>query len=82
MTNLPEPDKTADLTDELCPYTIVKAKLALEQLADGQVLRVIVSDEESSRELPLNLAYDGHEVLAVNATAHNRSEVIVRKKGG
>jgi tRNA 2-thiouridine synthesizing protein A len=81
MTQLPEPDVTVDLTGESCPYTIVKSKLALEQIAPGQVMSVTVGDAESAQALPLNLAYDGHEVLAVNASPPGRSEVVVRKRG-
>jgi TusA-related sulfurtransferase len=82
MTQLPKPDVSVDLTEDVCPYTIVKSKLALESMAEGQVLSVLVADAESAQALPLNLAYDGHEVLAVNSEPPDRSEVIVRKRGG
>jgi len=82
MTQLPKPDVSVDLTEDVCPYTIVKSKLALESMAEGQVLSVLVADAESAQALPLNLAYDGHEVLAVNSGPPDRSEVIVRKRGG
>jgi len=81
MTQLPKPDRTVDLTGESCPYTIVKSKLALEAMAEGQVINVLVDDPESAQALPLNLGYDGHEVLAVNSAPPDRSEIIVRKRG-
>lgn len=31
-------DDTVDITDVVCPVTFVKAKVALEELDDGQVL--------------------------------------------
>ncbi len=77
----PEPDAAVDLTGESCPYTIVKSKLALEAMSEGQVIRILIDDAESAQALPLNLSYDGHEVLAVNSRPPNRSEVVVRKKG-
>ena len=31
-------DDTVDITDVVCPTTFVKAKIALEQLEEGQIL--------------------------------------------
>ena len=31
-------DDTVDITDVVCPVTFVKAKVALEELDDGQIL--------------------------------------------
>ena len=33
-------DDTVDITDVVCPVTFVKAKVALEELDDGQILAV------------------------------------------
>ena len=33
-------DDTIDITDVVCPVTFVKAKVALEELDDGQILAV------------------------------------------
>ena len=35
-------DQELDLKGEVCPYTFVKTKLALEMMESGQVLLVIV----------------------------------------
>ena len=35
-----EIDDTVDITDVVCPTTFVKAKVALEELDDGQILAV------------------------------------------
>ncbi len=33
-------DDTVDITDVVCPVTFVKAKVALEELDDGQILAI------------------------------------------
>ncbi len=41
-----EIDDTVDITDVVCPTTFVKAKVALEELDDGQILAVRMNDGE------------------------------------
>ncbi|MFQ5795215.1 MAG: sulfurtransferase TusA family protein, partial [Candidatus Bipolaricaulia bacterium] len=45
-------DKEIDLTGEVCPYTFVKTKLALEEMEGGQVLKVTVDYKPASRNIP------------------------------
>ncbi len=75
------PDAQLDIRDEVCPYTFLKAKLALEPMAPGQVLRVIVGDETSARDVPRSLGDAGHAVLAVEAVAPSLWAIRVRKAG-
>ena len=39
-------DDTVDITDVVCPVTFVKAKVALEELDDGQILAIKMNDGE------------------------------------
>lgn len=39
-------DDTVDITDVVCPVTFVKAKVALEELDDGQILSIRMNDGE------------------------------------
>lgn len=32
-----------DLRGERCPYTFIKARLAIEEMADGEILEVILA---------------------------------------
>jgi tRNA 2-thiouridine synthesizing protein A len=52
-----------DLRGEVCPYTFLKARLALEALPAGALLRVLVDNEASARDVPRSLAAAGHAVL-------------------
>lgn len=39
-------DDQVDITDKVCPLTFVKAKVAIEELDDGEVLAIRMNDGE------------------------------------
>ena len=43
-------DDTVDITDVVCPVTFVKAKVALEELDDGQILAVRMNNGEPKHQ--------------------------------
>ena len=55
-----------DLRGEVCPYTFLKARLALDALPTGAVLRVLVDNESSARDVPRSLTAAGHAVLSTD----------------
>ena len=59
------PDATVDLCGEVCPFTFVRTKLALEALPIGATLRVLVDHEPAVRNIPRSAREWGQEVLAV-----------------
>lgn len=66
MNGAPEQEvESLDLKGEVCPYTFVKTKLALEELQSGQVLRVIVDNLGSAENVPRSLQSEGHVVVDV-----------------
>ena len=60
-----EIDDTVDITDVVCPTTFVKAKVALEELDDGQILAVRMNDGEPVQILKLTANEDGTYTLIV-----------------
>ena len=50
-----EIDDTVDITDVVCPTTFGKAKVALEELDDGQILAVRMSDGEPVQNVPRSI---------------------------
>jgi tRNA 2-thiouridine synthesizing protein A len=69
-----------DLKGEVCPYTFVKSKLALEEMESGQVLRVIVDNPGSAANVPRSLSSEGHQILNVEKL-NDTDWVITVKKG-
>jgi TusA-related sulfurtransferase len=68
-----------DLRGEVCPYTFLKARLALESLPEGGVLRVVVDNVTSARDVPRSLAAAGHAVLACAATGDGAWAILTRR---
>lgn len=73
MTSSPSPSPTTssspgdvvDLCGEVCPFTFVRTKLALEALPIGAALRVIVDHEPAQRNVPRSARAWGQEVTGV-----------------
>jgi tRNA 2-thiouridine synthesizing protein A len=72
-------DKELNLQGEVCPYTFVKSKLALEVMQPGQVLRVIVDNDESAANVPRSMQNEGHNVLGVTKLNDNDWQIVVQK---
>jgi TusA-related sulfurtransferase len=73
------PDAELDIRGEVCPYTFLRARLALEPMDAGQVLRVVLGNETSARDVPKSLVDAGHAVLGVERLAGDLWAVTVRK---
>jgi tRNA 2-thiouridine synthesizing protein A len=71
--------KELNLRGEVCPYTFVKSKLALEVMQPGQVLLVIVDNEESASNVPRSVQNEGHDVLGVARLNSKDWQILVRK---
>ncbi len=59
------PDKKINIKGLVCPYTFVKAKLAIESMDVGQVLEILLDYEEASRSIPKSMEDHGQTVLKV-----------------
>jgi tRNA 2-thiouridine synthesizing protein A len=68
-----------DLRGEVCPYTFVKAKLATEEMAAGQLLRILLDHLPAVADVPRGLATQGDEVLQVRQLNETDWEILVRK---
>jgi len=73
-------DKKIDIRGLVCPYTFVKAKLAIESMEIGQVLEILLDYEEASRSIPKSMEDHGHRVL--HAEKFNDSDwlLLIRKE--
>lgn len=72
-------DDTIDITDVVCPVTFVKAKVAIEELDDGQILSVHMNDGEPVQNVPRSLKDEGHEILKLIDNEDGTYDLIVRK---
>lgn len=74
-------DETVDITDVVCPVTFVKAKVALEELDDGQILAVRMNDGEPVQNVPRSIKEEGHQILKLNTNEDGTYTLIVKKVG-
>lgn len=81
MTEIMDVGQELDLKGEVCPYTFVKTKLALEMMETGQVLRVIVDHLPAVENVPRSVANEGHQVLNVGQVNDTDWEIVIRKAG-
>ena len=73
-------DETFDLKGEVCPYTFVKSKLMLEMMESGQILQVIVDNDESATNVPKSLTNEGNLVLGNQRINDTDWMITVKKK--
>lgn len=74
-----EADLDLDITDEVCPMTFVRTKLALEQMAVGQTLNIRLRDGEPVHNVPRAVRDHGHEVLSLARSGDGLFTLKVRK---
>ena len=69
-----------NLAGEICPFTFVRTKLALEALPIGGVLRVLVDHEPATRNIPRSAAEWGQEVLGVTGAGPGTWAIDLRRR--
>ena len=72
-------DEQVDITDVVCPVTFVKAKVALEEMDEGQVLAVKMNDGEPVQNVPRSIKEEGHQILKLEDNEDGTYTLIVRK---
>ncbi|MEE8716039.1 MAG: sulfurtransferase TusA family protein [Coriobacteriales bacterium] len=70
---------SVDITGVVCPVTFVKTKIALEELDEGQVLRVRLAEGEPLQNVPRSCREEGHQVLRLDDNHDGTFDMYVRK---
>lgn len=73
-------DKTIDIKGEICPYTFVKSKLAIENLKSGQILEIILDHEPATENIPRSMENEGNKVIEVKKINDTDWRIIIQKK--
>jgi TusA-related sulfurtransferase len=71
-------DKQINIKGVVCPYTLVKSKLAVEDIEVGQVLEILLDWPEASESIPKAMHNYGHSVLKVEKI--NDTDWVIRIK--
>jgi tRNA 2-thiouridine synthesizing protein A len=73
-------DKELNLKGKICPYTFIESMLALEEMKDGEVLRVIVDYAPAVCDVPTSLKNEGYEILDVSAVNDTDWAILVKNR--
>jgi tRNA 2-thiouridine synthesizing protein A len=57
--------KQLDLHGVVCPLNFVKAKLALDELAAGEFLEIIIDEGDAMLNVPRSIKEEGHKIVKV-----------------
>lgn len=74
-------DRELNLKGEVCPYTFVKSKLALEEMEPGTILKVIVDHIPATQNVPRSMEMEGHEILDVSQINETDWQIVIKKSG-
>ena len=74
-------DQELDISNEVCPMTFVRTRLALERMAPGQTLLVRLKGAEPLRNVPHTAQEQGHEVISLETGSDGISRLLLRRGG-
>jgi tRNA 2-thiouridine synthesizing protein A len=74
-----KPKKQLDLHGVICPLNFVKTKLALDELASGELLEIIMDEGDAMVNVPRSLKEEGHKIVKV--TPFGETFTIMVEKG-
>lgn len=66
-------------TDKVCPLTFVKAKVAIDELDDGEVIAIRMNDGEPVQNVPRSIKEEGHQILKLVNNEDGTYNLIVKK---
>ena len=69
------------ITDVACPITLVKTKVALEDLDDEQILELRLNDGEPVQNVPRSLKDVGHKILKLEDNVDVTFTLWIEKAG-
>ncbi len=72
-------DEFVDITDKVCPLTFVKAKVAIDEIDDGEILAVRMNDGEPVQNVPRSFKDEGHQIIKLYDNEDGTYTLLVKK---
>lgn len=72
-------DKTLDIKGQVCPYTFVRSKLAIEKMNLGEVLEIVTDHKPASENVPRSMENEDQKVLKIDQVGEKEWHIFVRK---
>ncbi len=73
-------EHTLDITQDICPMTFVRTRLALDRLAPGTKLLVFLRGEEPRHNVPRSAREHGHSVHGEETGADGITRLLLERK--
>lgn len=70
-------DEILDICGEVCPFTFVRTKLAMEAMPVGGRLYIVTDHEPAVRNIPRSAKEWGQQVIGTEVLPHNRWAIIL-----
>jgi tRNA 2-thiouridine synthesizing protein A len=73
-------DKKLDIRGVVCPYTLVKSKLAVEDVEVGQVVEILLDYPVAVTSIPKSMVNYGNKVLNVEKISSTEWKILIKKE--
>ncbi|MDR1315080.1 MAG: sulfurtransferase TusA family protein [Deltaproteobacteria bacterium] len=71
-----------DTTGSVCPMTFVLAKMAIDEIDDGEEISIRLNEGEALANVPRSIKEEGHKILKLLDNGDGTYDLIVRKVEG
>lgn len=68
-----------DLRGTLCPLNFVYTKLKLEEMAEGELLEVVLDDGDPMRNVPRSVKAEGHRIIQVEQMEDSSYRLVIQR---
>lgn len=75
-----ETGHSVDIRGQRCPYTFIRARLALEQIEIGGVLDILLDNRTALENLPRAFMYQGQEYIETRVVSDSEWIIRIRRK--
>ncbi|MBF0559892.1 MAG: sulfurtransferase TusA family protein [Nitrospirae bacterium] len=72
------PGETLDLRGTRCPLNFVKTKIKIDEMANGELLEIMLDAGEPVKNVPQSITAEGHEVLGIEKLDDGNFMVLVK----
>jgi TusA-related sulfurtransferase len=79
MSAMQDVTREIDITNEFCPMTYVRTRLALDKMTPGQTLLVRLKGQEPLKNVPRTAKEQGHEILSLETDPDGISRLLIRR---
>jgi TusA-related sulfurtransferase len=79
VTSMQDVIREIDITNDVCPMTFVRTRLALDRMTPGEILRVRLKGEEPLRNVPRSAQEQGHQVLSLETDSAGVTVLLLRR---